>query len=234
MKILCTICARSGSKEVKNKNIIKIKNKMLIDYTIEQANKSNIFNKVVISTNSEKIKKMSKKKVDLIINRPASLANDHAAKLPSIRHAFLQSEKLFGEKFDFIVDLDVTSPLREIKDIKNAVSKLKNSKNTNLISVNESRRNPYFNMIEKRKSGISLVKRRKNVFSTRQLSPKTYDLNASIYVWRRSSLLKSNEVIGNMTSIYVMPFYRSIDIDSKFDLSVVKHILKNKKQYEKQ
>lgn len=232
MNILCTICARSGSKEVKNKNIIKIGKKILINFTIDQAKKSKIFDKIVISTNSRKIINLTKKKVDFIIKRPISLANDNAPKVTAIKHAFQKSEIEFCKKFDLIVDLDVTAPLRNIGDIKKAVLKLKNSKNTNLVSVNEARRNPYFNMVQKNKDGLSLVKKNKKRFFTRQSSPKIYDLNASIYVWKRASLLRSNQIIGRRTSIYIMPYHRSIDIDSKFDLSIVKHILKEQKNYE--
>ena len=232
MKILCTICARSGSKEVKNKNIIKIGRKILIDYTIDQAKKSKVFDKIVVSTDSKKIINLTRKKVDFVIKRPLFLANDNSPKVPAIKHALQKSEKEFRNQFDLIVDLDVTSPLRNISDIKKAVLKLKKSKNTNLVSVNESRRNPYFNMVEKNKGFLKLVNKNKKPFPTRQSSPKIYDLNASIYVWRRSFLLRSNQVIGRRTSIYIMPYHRSIDIDSKFDLSIVKHVLKKKKNYD--
>lgn len=87
-------------------------------------------------------------------------------------------------------------------------------------------------MVQKNKDGLSLVKKNKKRFFTRQSSPKIYDLNASIYVWKRASLLRSNQIIGRRTSIYIMPYHRSIDIDSKFDLSIVKHILKEQKNYE--
>ena len=70
MKILCTICARSGSKEVKNKNIILHGKKILIDYTIDQARKSKIFDKIVVSTDSAKIKRLTRENVDFVIKRP--------------------------------------------------------------------------------------------------------------------------------------------------------------------
>ena len=85
-------------------------------------------------------------------------------------------------------------------------------------------------MVEKNKNGLKLVKKNKKSFSTRQSSPKIYDLNASIYIWKRSSLLRSDTVIGRGTSIYLMPYDRSIDIDSKFDLSIVENILKKRKK----
>lgn len=230
MKILCTICARSGSKEVKNKNIIKIGKKILIDYTIDQARKSKIFDKIVVSTDSAKIKRLTRENVDFVIKRPKFMSNNSAPKMPAIKHALQKSEIEFNKKFDLIVDLDVTSPLRSTSDIKKAVKQIENTKHSNLVSVNESRRNPYFNMVEKNKNGLKLVKKNKKFFSTRQSSPKIYDLNASIYIWKRSSLLHSDRVIGRGTSIYLMPYDRSIDIDSKFDLSIVENILKKRKK----
>ena len=131
--------------------------------------------------------------------------------------------------FDLIVDLDVTSPLRDIKDIKNSIKIFKKKKSSNLVSVTISKRNPYFNMIKKKGKSFSLVKKTsKNIYS-RQTAPKIYELNASIYIWNRSALLRSRSLIGNKTTIYEMPAERSIDIDSKLDLSIVKHLILKKK-----
>jgi len=229
MKILCTICARKGSKEIVNKNLLKLGKKLLIDFTIEQAKKSNMFDKIVISTDSKKIKELTKKKVDLVIKRPSFLSRDKSPKIPAIKHSLLSSENFFLKTFDLIVDLDVTSPLRDIKDIKNSIKIFKKKKSSNLVSVTISKRNPYFNMIKKKGKSFSLVKKTsKNIYS-RQTAPKIYELNASIYIWNRSALLRSRSLIGNKTTIYEMPAERSIDIDSKLDLSIVKHLILKKK-----
>ena len=123
MKILCTICARGKSKGLKNKNIKKIKDKSLSLYSIEQARKSKIFDKIIFSTDSKSILNLVKHKVDYAIKRPSRLASDKAAKIPAIQHALLESEKYFEKQFDVIMDLDVTSPLRSIRDIKNSCKK---------------------------------------------------------------------------------------------------------------
>ena len=88
MKILCTICARGGSKEVKNKNIINFFGRPLIFQTINQAKKSNLFYKIVCSSDSKKILKISQKfGVDLTIKRPKKLATDLSTSESAILHA---------------------------------------------------------------------------------------------------------------------------------------------------
>ena len=118
MNILCTICARSGSKGVKNKNIITINKKPLIYYTIKQAKKSSLFTNIVLSTDSLKISKIGKKYgADVFFLRPKSLSKDTTGKISAIRHALIKSEKYYNKNFDYIIDLDVTSPLRFPLDI---------------------------------------------------------------------------------------------------------------------
>ena len=92
MNILCTICARKGSKGLKDKNIKKLLGSPLIFHTINQAKKSKIFNKIIVSTDSQKIINLVNKKVDLVINRPKSLSKDDTGKVTVIRHALKNAE----------------------------------------------------------------------------------------------------------------------------------------------
>ena len=117
IKILCTICARKGSKGLKNKNLLKLLDKPLIMHTIEQARMIKYFNKIIVSSDSKKIIEISKNKVDHCILRPKKLSNDQSSKVDAIQHALLMSENKFNQSFDLIVDLDVTSPLRSTNDI---------------------------------------------------------------------------------------------------------------------
>ena len=232
MKIIkyCIICARAGSKGVKNKNIVKLNNKLLIDYTIENALKSKLFDKVIITTDIKKIlKKYKSSKKLIVLKRRKKLSNDTSEKILSIRDAVLRVENKTREKSSIVFDLDITSPLRKIIDIKKAF-KIFNMKNLdNLFSVNESRKNPYFNMVEITKE--NKVKKIKKLQLTsivrRQDAPKVFDMNASIYIWKRKVLFSKSYLFRKKTGIYIMPFKRSIDIDSKDDLSLVKHF-KNK------
>ena len=128
-KILCTICARAGSKGLKNKNIINFFNKPLIYYTIRQAKLSRQFTNIVVSTNSKKILKLSKKYgADCWYLRSKKLSNDYASKVDVIIDTLVNAEKKFKIKYDLIMDLDVTSPLRNVQDIKKSIKLLKNKK----------------------------------------------------------------------------------------------------------
>tara|TARA_B100000767_G_scaffold23606_1_gene20903 strand:- start:1020 stop:1724 length:705 start_codon:yes stop_codon:yes gene_type:complete len=222
-KVLCVICARGGSKRLKNKNFKLLFGKPLIYHTIKQAINSNIFDEIVFSSDSDKLRKLAIKfgaKAWFI--RPKNLSNDKAAKMPVIRHAVLEAEKQFNNKYDFICDLDVTSPLRKINDIKNAFRKLKSSKQDMLISGNKSRKNPYFNMVEKNgKNSLKLVIKPKKFIIRTQDAPVVYDLNASIYFWKRRACFRQIGPFCKKTYFYEMPYSRSVDIDSLSDFKMV-------------
>ena len=126
MKILCTICARKNSKGLKNKNIKKLRGIPLISRTLLQAKKSKLFEDIVVSTDSEKIQSISKKLgFNTWFLRPKSLSIGETSKVPVISHALKQAEKFYKKKYDVIIDLDVTAPLREVADIKKAYNKFK-------------------------------------------------------------------------------------------------------------
>ena len=228
IQVLCTVCARKGSKGLKNKNIRKLNSIPLITHTILQAKRSKLFNKIVISSDSQKIFKISRNQVDLFINRPESLSGDKVSKIDVIKHALINSEKKLNTKFDIIVDLDATSPLRKISDIRNSLKKFLNSNSSNLISVTKARKNPYFNQIMFKKNKPTLPCALKKRITNRQSAPKVYDLNASIYIWKRKVLLKQKKLINQKTSTFIMPNSRSIDIDGLLEFKIVEHILKKK------
>ena len=229
-KILCTICMRSGSRGIKNKNITKINNKPLFLYSLEQAVKSKLFSRIVISTDSKKISNLViKKGYEIFFLRPAYLSKDNSPKVPVIRHALLKAEKYYKEKYDHIVDLDVTSPLRKIVDIRKSYNTFVKSNSSVLVTVSPANKNPYFNQIEYRNNRYNLVKKMKLNISRRQDAPKVYDMNASVHIWNRSFLLKSNNLFPKKTSIYIMPPERSCDIDNHINLEFVKFLLNRNK-----
>ena len=231
--ILCTICARAGSKGLKRKNLLKINRKSLIFYTVDQAKKSGIFTNIVVSTDSNVIKKKIKKEngVDCWFLRSKKLSNDHVSKIDVIKDALIRSEENFDVKYDYIMDLDVTSPLRSIKDIKKAYNIFKKRKIDFLISANISKKNPYFNMVEFKKNKIKFIKKKlkQTKIKRRQDAPKTFDINASMYIWKKKTLLNSFKFFPKKTFLFIMPPERSWDIDSKFDFDVVKFLLEKKK-----
>ncbi len=226
-KILCTICARGNSKGLKNKNINKIKGIPLIAYTINHAKKSKLFENIVVSTESSRVMSISKKYgIKDFIKRPKRLSLDNSPKIPVIRHCLKEMEKKYKKNFDLIVDLDVTAPLRNIRDINNALKQFKDTKSSTLFSACVSRRNPYFNAVEFKNKKIKPVKSLMRKIPGRQFAPLVYDMNASIYIWDRKTLLNSNTVFQKKTSVYVMPEERSIDIDNEFDFKIVSFLMK--------
>ena len=130
--------------------------------------------------------------------------------------------------FGYIIDLDVTSPLRTVNDIKKAIQIFKKKKSNNLITFCKSRKNPYFNMIERKKNKFKLIKNVKKIFLRRQDAPQAYEMNASIYIWKKNFLFSSNSLFSNKTIGYEMPYERSIDIDSLSDYKIVKKLISKK------
>lgn len=228
MNRICTICARGGSKGVPNKNIRLLIDKPLIAHSILQAKETSLFKYVAVSSDSEEILNTAKKwGADIIVKRPKELATDEAAKIPSIQHCVSSVESLTGEKFDVMVDLDATSPLRLPDDIKKAVDILENSKSGNLITAAPARRSPYFTLVELNDKGfVKLSKSLDKPIVRRQDSPSCYDMNAAVYVWKRDAFFDKNTIFNDDTLLYVMPEERSIDIDSELDFSFVEYLMK--------
>jgi N-acylneuraminate cytidylyltransferase/CMP-N,N'-diacetyllegionaminic acid synthase len=227
MRRLCTICARGGSKGVKGKNIRPLLGKPLIAHSIEQAMASGLFEAIAVSSDSDLILDISREwGVDYLIKRPDELATDQAAKLPVIRHCVAEVERKIDSNFEVVVDLDATSPLRSVEDIHKAVALLEESGAGNVITAMPSRRSPYFNLIELNANGVAeLSKPLKTAIVRRQDAPKCYDMNASIYVWKRQVLFASDTIFNEDTRLYVMPEERSIDIDSELDFKFVEFLM---------
>lgn len=227
MRRICTICARGGSKGVKGKNVRPLLGKPLIAHSIEQARASGLFEVIAVSSDSDHILEIAKEwGADYLIKRPDELATDQAAKLPAIRHCMAEVERLMGDYFETLVDLDATSPLRSVEDIHNAVVLLEESGADNVISAMPSRRSPYFNLVELDADGIvGLSKPLKSAVVRRQDAPKCYDMNASIYVWKRQVFLTTDSIFNGNTKLYVMPEERSIDIDSELDFRFVEYVM---------
>lgn len=219
---------RANSQKIKNKNLINLNKKPLMSYTIKSAVNSKLFDNIVVSSDSQKIRKLSKKfGAEVIFSRPKKLSTNYVPKLRAIKHAVINSEKHYKKKYDYVVDLDVTAPYRDSNDIKRAFKKFQKSKKDMLVSVTKSRKNPYFNMLEIKNRNISLVKKTSKEVVARQKSPVVYDMNASIYIWKRDKLFKSRNLLQKSLSIYEMSQEKSIDIDTKLDLKINEILIKN-------
>ena len=158
-KILCTICARGGSKGIPEKNKKIISGKALIAYTIEVAKECNYIDDYIISTDDEDIIKIANKyNIPAPFKRPKYLCKSNVSRIDAVVHAVKWVEKNWEKNYDIIVDLSVTSPLRIVKDIKNAIELLVNGKADNVFSVSAAYRNPYYNMVENVNGKIRKIK----------------------------------------------------------------------------
>jgi CMP-N-acetylneuraminic acid synthetase len=164
--------------------------------------------------------------------RPEYLATDVAGKIDTIKDLLIFEEALSKKKFDYVLDLDVTSPLRTFNDLEEAFELLrKNEDAYNVFSVNNAARNPYFNMVEENESGFySLVKTNPDgSIMTRQSAPKVFDMNASFY-WYRRSFFDANlkSAVTNKSLIYKMN-HICFDLDHPIDFLFMEYLLENNK-----
>lgn len=228
MKILITLCARGGSKGIPGKNIRQIAGQPLISYSINHAKEfSKIYESdIALSTDSIEIKSIAESfELNTKYIRPQGLATDTSGKIETILHLLEYEEKTRNIKYDYILDLDISSPLRCLDDLKNAFLQILSNKNAlNIFSVNKANRNPYFNMVEQQPNGYySLVK--KGNFLTRQSAPKVFDMNASFYIFRRSFFdSQCNSTISNKSLIYEVP-HICFDLDHQMDFDFMEFLI---------
>lgn len=232
MQILVTLCGRGGSKGIPGKNIRLINGLPLIAYSINHAKEfTKLHNAdIALSTDSEMIIEIAAK-LGLETNylRPEHLSNDSAGKVETIKHLVEFEETNRRLKYDLVLDLDISSPLRNVKDLEQAFQIITNDTNAlNLFSVNKANRNPYFNMVEIKDNGyFGLVK--KGDFLTRQSAPIVYELNASFYFYKRTffnqPLIKT---ISERSLIYEMQ-HICFDLDHPIDFEFMEYLMVNNK-----
>lgn len=219
--LIASICARGGSRGVPGKNLRPLLGIPLVGHSVRQARRSGLFEMVSVSSDCPEILEAAGEEgADLLVERPSELASDSAGKLPAIRHNIERAEAHLGSRASIVVDLDATSPLRLVEDIVGAVELLRERGVGNVITGTPARRSPYFNMVEVREGVARLVRPREQELLRRQDCPPVYDMNASIYVWRRDRLFTGG-VLGGDTALFEMPPERSFDVDSELDWKIV-------------
>ena len=224
---MASLCVRGGSKGVKGKNSLLLNGEPLLTHTLKQIFDSCLFDYVAVSSDDDNLLKIASDYgcKDIVI-RPGVMATDNAPKLPVVRHCVEQIEKRYDTNMDICVDFDATSPLRNIEDIVSVVQLCEEKSVSNVITGMPSRRSPYFNMVElDNNSAPYLSKKPEKSVVRRQDSPKCYDMNASIYAWKRDVLFNNNSIFLDNTRLYVMPEERSIDIDTPIDLKFVEYLM---------
>ena len=186
-----------------------------------RARESGLFELVVVDSDDHAILQAALDAgADLTLERPAELATSEAAKIPVIARAARVAEETSGLQFDTFVDLDATSPLRSVGDIVGVVDLLETTDAENVISVSPAHRSPYFNLVERRTDGFIELSKSSEIVR-RQDSPDCFDINGSVYAWKRAPFIEEPFLFGDRTACYVMPRERSFDIDEPLDLEIV-------------
>jgi len=224
------ICARGGSKGVPNKNIRPLLGSSLLERSIKIAKELKNISRIIVSTDSKKIADLATKTgAEVPFIRPKNLALDDSPEWLVWRHAikFLNKEK---ERFDGLIVIPPTAPLRKSSDVERCVQYYEDNKFEIIITVTDSYRNPYFNMVKIDKNGFtSTVIQNNNIIHRRQDSPKVYDMTTIAYVVNPNYVINNDGIFsGNVGSIKI-PVERSLDIDTMYDFHLAKFILSKKK-----
>jgi CMP-N,N'-diacetyllegionaminic acid synthase len=224
-KTIVLICARGGSKGIKDKNLLKIKKKSLLAITIDKIKKLK-FKNICLSTDSSKIMVEAKKNgVKCFFKRSKKLSGQDISKLNVWKDSIKRSELYFKKKFTFMLDIDVSNPLADHKDLKKFTELfIKKYKNCDgMFCASKSWKNPYFNILEKKNNKFIVSKSSKRIIS-RQKAPVTFDHIAAFYFFKVKYIYKTNFLFNGKLEKYDLPFWKSIDIDDKDDYEMVKKL----------
>jgi len=228
MFILGTICCRGGSKGVKGKNIRPLKGLPLIAYTVTTGLQCQLLNDIIVSTDSDEIAEAATTAgIKTIIQRPAELASDTASKWPVFIHALEEYEKLTGITVDYLVDMDVTVPLKTPADIAGAIQTALDDMTADVVITGyEPERNPYFNMMEIAPDGFAhIVKQSEKPIVRRQDAPTVYSLTPAAYVVKKQALYNFSHWSRAKCKIYPIPRERAVDIDTEVDFNIVEYLI---------
>ncbi len=229
IKNLAIIPARGGSKGIPGKNIKIFHGKPLIAYAVEQANKTGVFDRVIVDTEDEKIAAVAKKYgAEVPFLRPKELAGDKSSVEDAVSLLLKRLKKDDGYEPDIITLLQTTSPLRGVSDIKKCWECMQDLKIKSVCTICET--HPRFYRLDKL-GRLLLVNRPAWQSSNRQDWPKGYMLNGCmVYMIRTGEFLKTKKFINADTHGVVCPKWRSIDLDHIEDWVLAETIYANKKK----
>ena len=228
-KILCVLQVRGGSKGVPKKNIRKVNGKPLMNWTIESAKKSGIFESIWVSSDSDEILEVGRKADVNTMKRPDELSGDEVLSVDSLYWAVEQIEELKQNKYDYVVELPVVCPLRNETHIKEAVEKLITTGADSVISVTQMTDKHPVRM--KRITDDDLIEDFCSEYpegdaGRRQDLEPCYIRNGGIYSMKRNTLMNEKTRHGKVSRPYVMEDKYSVNIDNEMDLKLTEIMLK--------
>lgn len=228
-KILAIIPARAGSKGIKDKNIIDLCGKPLIAHSIEQGLESKYIDKVIVSTDGEKIAEIAEQYgADVPFLRPIEIAGDKAKTIDVMLHC-IDFFKDKSEDFDYVVLLQPTQPLRLALHIDECIEKIINENSESIVSVCKVKEHPILMRSVNEEGNLENLL---NCESTvrRQEMPEYYKVNGVIYINKLNQNFNKNTSLNDNKTPYIMDEKYSVDIDDLIDLEIAKLYLKNNKE----
>ena len=220
-KVLAIIPARGGSKRLPRKNILDLNGKPLIAYSIEAGLNSKYIDNVVVSSDDDEILNISKEFGADTIKRPDELATDTATSFDAIKHTIENSNK-----YDYIILLQPTSPLRDNKHIDEAIELLESKSADAVVSVCKMDHSPLWsNSLDDTLSMNGFL--RDEVLNKRSQDLETYyRLNGAIYICKTDKLLEAKSFfLKENIFAYKMDRKSSIDIDEEIDFKVAEILI---------
>ena len=224
--ILAIISVRGGSKGVKRKNIRNLAGKPLIAWTIETAKKSKYIDRAILSSEDKEIIEVAKKYgCEVPFVRPYELADDKTPGIDIILHAVNALDK----RYDYVVLLQPTSPLRTEHDIDSCIEYCVKHGAKSCVSVVEPDKSPYWAYkLDEKGYMIPIIDSNESINVCRQDLPKTYILNGAVYVAECKWLLRTKTFITRDTLAYVMKKENSVDIDTEVDFKLAELLLSDR------
>lgn len=233
MKLLGVIPARGGSKSVPRKNLKSLAGKPLVAYVIEEALKSKLLNRVIVSTEDKEIARVARSYgAEVPFMRPKELARDEVSIIPVVQHAMRYLDENESWRADVIASIQPTSPFIEAADIDSAVTKLIKTRCDSVVSVCKMvHGHPYWAM-KLEGDRLTPLNPKGHRYLQKQDLPPFYMLNGALYVRRRKVLENwsgRDFALGKDVRAIVMDEAKSIDIDTPVDFMVAENLIKKRK-----
>lgn len=227
LNVTAAIFARGGSKGLPRKNIRLLAGKPLIAYAIEVARRSQLIDRVIVSTDDEEIAGIARDYgAEVPFMRPKELAADDSPEWQAWRHAVKALAAEEASAMDVFVSVPPTAPLRAVGDVDACVKGLLTSDADVVITVTPAHRNPYFNMVSLDENGYArLVIPPEDAIFRRQVAPVVYDVTTVAYATRPEFILRANSVFEGKVQTITVPVERALDIDSEYDFRIAESLL---------
>lgn len=223
------VFARGGSKGIPGKNVRELAGKPLLAHALFVANSITEISSCFVSTDNAEIASIARADGAIVIDRPPELAQDTSAEWTAWQHAVEWVQAHYGP-FGRFVSLPATAPLRSPRDVEACLNALDDETDI-VVSVTESSRNPWFNMVRENEKGkLELLAQTSSYYARRQDAPKIYEMTTLAYVSRPDFILENRSMWDGRVRGVVIPAERAIDIDTPLDFEIADLLMRERRK----